>query len=443
MNKLAPFSRNQINYFYRVFDSWFNVAEGGKRGGKNVLQTLAFCEELETHPDKLHLVAGVTTATAKLNILDCDGYGLYNYFSGRYRKGKYENRECVYIKTKTGEKVVLISGGGKSGDEKLIKGNTYGMAYITEANECTRMFIQEVMDRTLSSKRRKVFHDLNPKNPNHWYYIDCLKYHEEKQKQETNYGYNYGRFNIADNLSINDAQLKQIISTYDKQSIWYKRDIRGERCTAEGLIYRQFADNVNNYLCNVVNNNVVINGQIKTLIKVIIGVDFGGNGSKHSFVCCGITANYEHLVVLENERINATDTDVLYLTKKYIEFVKMCYDKYSKAITSNCDSAEQVLIASLRNASVQERLINNVTNARKSPINDRIRALTLLISANKFKVVNHCKHVINAISTAQWDEKHPDERLDDGTTDIDTMDALEYCFEKDIKNFNINIYRRS
>jgi len=25
------------DFFWRCFDSWFNVAEGGKRGGKNVL----------------------------------------------------------------------------------------------------------------------------------------------------------------------------------------------------------------------------------------------------------------------------------------------------------------------------------------------------------------------------------------------------------------------
>lgn len=57
-------------------------------------------------------------ATAKLNILDCDGYGLLNYFEGRCREGKYKDRDCVYVQTKTGEKVVLVSGGGKDGDEK-------------------------------------------------------------------------------------------------------------------------------------------------------------------------------------------------------------------------------------------------------------------------------------------------------------------------------------
>lgn len=241
MNYPAPFSENQMSFFWKCFDHWFNVAEGGKRGGKNVLITMAYCTILEKHPSRIHLIAGVSTATARLNILDCDGFGLKNYFEGRCREGVYQNRDCLYIRTATGEKVVLISGGGKAGDEKLIKGNTYGTAYITEANECSKVFIQEVFDRTLSSPDRKIFHDLNPKAEAHWYYQDVLNFHEEKQKAKPDYGLNYGHFTIADNMSISDAQLRAVLSTYDRKSVWYARDILGLRKMAEGLVYPMFS----------------------------------------------------------------------------------------------------------------------------------------------------------------------------------------------------------
>ncbi len=58
MNIPAPFSNRQKEYMYRCFSSWFNVAEGGKRGGKNVLQTMVFCMMLEKHKDRLHLIGG-------------------------------------------------------------------------------------------------------------------------------------------------------------------------------------------------------------------------------------------------------------------------------------------------------------------------------------------------------------------------------------------------
>lgn len=241
MNIPAPFSENQMRFFWDCFDHWFNVAEGGKRGGKNVLITMAYCTILEKHPSKIHLIAGVSTATARLNILDCDGFGLKNYFEGRCREGVYQNRDCLYIQTATGEKVVLISGGGKAGDEKLIKGNTYGTAYITEANECSKIFIQEVFDRTLSSPDRKIFHDLNPKAEAHWYYQDVLNFHEEKLKANPKYGLNYGHFTIADNMSISDDQLRAVLSTYDRKSVWYARDILGQRKMAEGLVYPMFS----------------------------------------------------------------------------------------------------------------------------------------------------------------------------------------------------------
>ena len=120
--------------------------------------------------------------------------------------------------------------------------NTYGMAYITEANECHPLFIKEVFDRTLSSKRRKVFHDLNPKDPANWYYTDVLNFHEAAQRADPSYGYNYGHFTIADNMSVSDEEIKVKLKTYDKSSVWYKRDILGDRTSAEGLIYPMFSD---------------------------------------------------------------------------------------------------------------------------------------------------------------------------------------------------------
>ena len=87
-NQLAPLCEKQANYIRKCRTSWFNVAHGGKRGGKNVTNGLAFCIALENHPNKLHLVAGVDSTSARLNIIDCDGYGILNYFAGRSRESK-------------------------------------------------------------------------------------------------------------------------------------------------------------------------------------------------------------------------------------------------------------------------------------------------------------------------------------------------------------------
>ena len=117
----------------------------------------------------------------------------------------------------------------------------------------------------------------------------------DKYKKTYLGGYNYEHFTIQDNLSISDERRLEIESQYDKNSIWYKRDIIGLRCTAEGLIYREFADKPEDYHINIDNikNNVII---------VTVGVDFGGNGSATTFVCTAFTRGLEKVIPCISER---------------------------------------------------------------------------------------------------------------------------------------------
>lgn len=433
MNKPAPLSQRQYEYFMRCFQSWFNVAEGGKRGGKNVLATLIFCSMLEEHKNKIHLVAGVSNATAKLNILDCDGYGLLNYFEGRCREGKYKDRDCVYVQTKTGEKVVLVSGGGKDGDEKLIKGNTYGMAYVTEANECHPKFLKEVFDRTLSSSDRKIFHDLNPKEEEHWYYTDILHFHEEQQQNNPAYGYNYGHFTLVDNMSLSDVQITTVLSTYQKDSVWYKRDIRGERAVADGVIFRRFAENNEPYLCDDETDPLLERDSRGEMLhkpsKIVIGVDFGGNGSKTTFVCTLYFNRYHDFRVIEEDGLDLSkDIDADQICKKFVEFCSMCIKKYGRVSWIFPDSASTTMINSLRSAARKAGLPSrNIAGCRKNEISERPRMVDLLFNTGRLKIHRRCVSLRKAVGSLKWDEKKPNIPEDKNIGNCnDWWDALCY-----------------
>lgn len=58
-----------------------------------------------------------------------------------------------------------------------------------------------------------------------------------------------------------------------------------------------------------------------------------------------------------------------------------------------------------------------------------------LIAKNKFYIQARCIHTIEAMKSAVWKEKNggSDERLDDGSTDIDSLDSLEYAIESEMK----------
>lgn len=448
MNNPAPFSRRQYEYFGRCLFSWFNVAEGGKRGGKNVLQTLAFCTLLETHKNKIHLAAGVSGATAKLNILDCDGYGLLNYFEGRCREGKYKDRDCVYVQTKTGEKVVLVSGGGKDGDEKLIKGNTYGMAYVTEANECHPKFLKEVFDRTMSSSDRKIFHDLNPKEEEHWYYTDILKFHEESQGKNNDYGYNYGHFTIVDNMSMSDEEIRDVLKTYKKDTVWYKRDIKGDRAVADGIIFTRFAGNAEPYLYD---ENELFDmpekGGGKPVLRkkpymITIGIDFGGNGSMTTFVAAGYFNRYHDIRLMEESGIEKSqDIDADKICEEFIKFYRMIIEKYG--IYPDWifpDSAATTMINSLRSAARKAGLPwQNIAGCHKNEVSERPRMVDILFNTGRLKINRKCKRIISAIKALKWDEKKPNQPEDKNIGNCNdwwdascyTMLDLEQCITLD------------
>ena len=432
MNSYAPFNIKQVNYLHNTQTSWFNVCEGGKRGSKNVLNSLCFCILLENHPDKLHLVAGVSIASVKLNIIDCNGYGIINYFSGRCREGKYKNKDCLYVRCADGqEKILLISGGAKDGDEKYIKGNTYGMAYVTEANECHPKFLKEVMDRTISSNDRKIFHDLNPKPPTHWYYTEILDFHEKQQKLDKNYGYNYEHFNIFDNMSINDEQLKTILKTYDKTSIWYKRDILGQRIANAGILFDLIANNKERYLT-------------KDKIAGIItcGVDIGKNGSKHAFCSQIISRTYKDIQVIKSDEVDCSnqdevqDTDGIGVKLKqlkdgFIEHIKYVIMNYGKVDYVFVDSAEPTIIDFLQKSLENENIHIPVKPSIKIPIEDRIHLIGVLLMQDRLKFIDEeTNEIIKALQEATQDDKSEIDRwLDDGTSDIDILDAFDYGIE--------------
>lgn len=428
MNYPAPFSQRQTEYMERCQHSWFNVAEGGKRGSKNVLQTYIFCRALETHPNKIHLIAGVSSATARLNIADCDGYGIENYFEGRVRPGKYQNRDCYYVQTALGEKVILVSGGGKDGDEKLIKGNTYGMAYITEANECHSKFLKEVFDRTLSSGDRKIFHDLNPKEPEHPYYTEILAYHEEMQKADPSYGYNYGHFTIADNMSLSTDKIKAILRTYQKGTVWYDRDIKGLRIVAEGIIFRYFTEHEDVYLYNEPELYDDTGYLTRPFDRYVMGIDFGGNGSQTTFVLMGYWGFKEFRVLDEDSCDVTEEIDAKTICETFISFYKHIMDKYYRLDHVFPDSASPTLINSLISAAVNAGLNGNIiSGVTKNAVEDRPRTLDMLLTTGRLKIEKHCVNVRKAIRSLRWDDKKPNIPEDKNIGNInDWYDALMY-----------------
>lgn len=436
------FSQKHLDYIRKCADAEINVAEGAVRAGKTIDNIFAFAHEIKTAPDRIHLATGSTVANAKLNIGDANGFGLEHIFRNQCRWSKYKDNDALIIKgPSTGgkTKVVIFAGGGKADSFRKIRGNSYGMWIATEINLHHETFIQEAFNRQLAAARRKVFWDLNPDNPRapiYSRYID--EYAEKEAAGDLLGGYNYEHFTIDDNVTISEERKQAIISQYDKTSIWYLRDILGQRVSAEGLIYKTFAAEIAQKHKTY---ELTDERRLKDISLINIGVDFGGNMSGHAFVATGITRGHRDVIVLRSQYIDCTtaeEIDAEVLGDKFVDFCRAVINEYGFITTVYADSAEQTLIQSLRTALRKGGLAwLTVQNALKTHINDRIMLTDKLMAQGRFFYVPYkAGSVVNALCTCVWDPKAKTTniRLDDGTSDIDTMDAYEYTVERYITN---------
>ena len=418
------FNNKHIDYMQRAGKNTYNIAEGAVRAGKTVDNILIFSLLLETSEDKFHLASGSTVGNAKLNIGACNGMGLENIFRGRCRWGKYLDNEALFIHTVNGEKIIIFSGGGKADSFKSIRGNSYGYWIATEIDQHHKSFIEEALARQLMAKDMKLFWDLNPNNPKHFIYMDYI---DKWGKQEMAGGYNFQHFTIYDNESLTEDRKKAIASRWTPGTVQHSRNILGQRMVAEGLIYKTFADNEEDYYISY--------KESKTLdyMYIGIGVDIGGNKSKHTLPLSGVTKDMK-LISIRSER-KETDLDPDQLALEYVRFVRRCLKDFKVQLTY-FENAEQVLKKGFQTKSRENNITVPIRNCIKNKIKDRIDALVTLISQNRFYYTEEATTVKDALSEAMWcpksAEKGEDIRLDDGTTDIDTLDAFEYSFERHI-----------
>src|SRR5690606_6957760 len=143
---------------------------------------------------------------------------------------------------------------------------------------------------------------------------------------------------------------------------------------------------------------------------------------KHAFVATGITPKYQEAIVLVSERHEA-NVDPEELNKLFIDFLKRVIAMYGRVDYVYPDSAEQVLIRGFKAAVRKEGLDVTIRDAKKIEIVDRIRLVSALISQGRFFYTKDAYTVRDALCEAVWDEtKNEDVRLDDGSTDIDTLD---------------------
>lgn len=466
--RLAPFSDKYKQYFERSKTARINVLEGAIRSGKTILNICAFSNYIDNHRSGGNFIAsGISAGTAWEILAEGrghssangeygapQGFGLLYMFAGRCRKTKIKNSDALVIKNSRGKLCrIMFVGAKNNGCFEPIRGLSIAGWIATELeNHSTREgndFIGFMFGRLLGAPDGKMFFDLNPSYPTNKMYTSYLDYYG--RVDSAGYlgdEYNYLKCGIFDNAAFTKEQVEATLRLYqDKNSVMYKRDILGERACSSGLIFTGFASEQNKWVVS----------DLKTFASAItpqfisVGVDFGGCGSNTTFVATLVYNNYGGLLVVADDKIDMSsglsDVDEFRSRlKDFIVFVNALMKGIAEVRYIFGDNADTVMVNEIRKVVRVLNLANQirVQGCFKATIKERIKAKGALMSSNAWRVYRQASNVINSTATQVWnsDDGHEDERLDDGSVDIDTADAEEYSWSTFLKKL-IDRSRRS
>ena len=395
--------------FIRNATHRYNLKIGARRCGKTYLDILFTIPNrlLERKDlDGLNVIFGVSKGTIERNVLqplrEIYGKDLVGFINSQNIANLF-GQEVYCLGTE------IISQVSK------IQGTSIKYAYGDEMakwNKEVFIMIQGSLDKPYSC----LDGALNPENKNHWLKKDFLDVIKEKGLDVyTQY------YTIFDNPFLPKDFVENLCKEY-KGTVYYNRLILGQWCDAEGLIFQQIANHDKRFITTTIQYNSIIS----------IGIDWGGNKSKHSITATKISRDFKSVQVLKASTMKATGTNTKQVFRWIINFIKEIQDKYGTVSFIFADSAEQVLNNSL-NGELRANEINLVVqDSLKIEIKNRIELWNRLLNLDKISFIEgQCQTLIEALQTALYDEKAKDDRwIDDGeTSDIDSLDSFNYSFE--------------
>lgn len=397
--------------FITAEDKRINLLTGSVRSGKTYVSLLKWAIFVGTMPiTKEFLMAGKTLTALKRNCL-----GLLQDLVGKENFSYSISQKSAKLFGRT----IWLEGANDDRAESKIRGMTLAGAYIDELTQIPEDFYKMLLSR-LSEKGAKLYATTNPDAPGHWVKVDIID-NDEIDKKVWN-------FTLDDNEILkkeNEEYFENLKKEYQSMGgVFYERFILGLWVLAEGLIYKQFANNKEMFLKDTAVNE---HGDKINFMIVSIGIDYGATKGETEFKATGITQYFKEAWTIDEMKLAGLySPEQIY--EKFVEFYKRVVDNYGKITHCFGDygALGQVLTYGLNRYLQQHNIPLKVQDCIKGKIIDRIYMDQMLFAQHRRFILKSCKYLIEAYQQAVWDDKKVDTRLDDGTTPIDDLDASEY-----------------
>lgn len=294
-----------------------------------------------------------------------------------------------------------------------------------------------------------ILYEYNPHpKPTHWTYEweKKMKAREDAYVQHTNY-IDLPEWQQRDWLG--DLMLQEINALKEIDYEQYKNIYLGLPANLVGTIYKRFDTKVHTGKCG-----------LEPYMKMDIGVDYGvvdatvftARGTLSGFRGIEIPTAFYH----KNGKSKGNYLQEDYI-ERFFEFCEKVYNRYGIVITYWVDSANKDFKDTIKRETVRrginylkEGRLNKMLKLDKpqprkgekrhkdtSAIQGRINFKNRMLGANYIKYDNEdegVKHLIEATIMAEYSKEN--ERLDDGTVNVDSLDSEEYSWLDDMEKID-------
>lgn len=425
--------KDWLEYIAKTTRCKYNYLIGSYRSSKTTFNVFAYgCYLNNLEYDALHLCLASSSSVAKTLIEDNAGFGLQDFFCEKYTRGYYKEFECGYIKNSKGyTQTILYMGGTKANSYQMFRGMSLESVMVEEANLMHENTINEIKGRTFAARNPHYFFTQNPsseKVPSRQWLTDLMNNVPDQV--------NFARKSIFDNPALSDERIEEIISEYDKNSIFYKRFILGEDCAAEGTIYK------------LDNDNLFKDINCTNYIDYIIVIDPGKTASATFMLATGRNIINKSLDVLYelHHKNDVKNQARIYISSDYARlaagFIKDCAEKMGK--WPSCVIIDSFpgddFYETLRKEVIQNRLPITVKFPVKSDgkagKDEKPAIITReldLLYRHKLRINSGCTHLIDDLQNATYDQKLLEEKGIETRSDSfnveghnDGADCLDY-----------------
>lgn len=352
------------------------ICDGAVRSGKTSIMMWAFVRwAMENFSGQRFGICGKTVDSCSKNIIV--PFTAMTLAKEKYTMRWRRSEKILEVRRGTTTNWFEVFGGKDESSAALIQGRTLAGVLLDEVALMPRSFVEQALARCSVDGNKKWF-SCNPESPQHWFYLEWIKKHDERNAL-------YLHFTMRDNPGLTEKVIEQYESMFS--GVFYDRFIRGLWVVAEGLVYPMF-DERN------------ITDEVPESGEYYMSCDYGTLNPFSAGLWCWngkvATRVREYYYSGRDERSNKTDEEY------YIELEKLAGNLPVKSVVIDPSAASFIEVIRRHKRFRVQKAVNDVIPG--------IATTARYIQDGTIKVCRRCKDAIREFGLYRWDEKSTEDK---------------------------------